>query len=122
MIFFSDFAEEEEEEDDDDVEDLSHDNWEIQMLAAELSRRHSRRDEPVTSDPNGGSSSGRRQRLRSDTFDTDTENSELEPTERVQRPRAASFDYTSSQSSSGPRQRSGGILKAFSFDRDKDQL
>lgn len=88
------------------------------MLAAELNRRQSRRDEPATSDPIGGSSSGRRQRLRSDTFDTDTENSELEQMERVQRPRAASFDYTSS----GPRQRSGGILKAFSFDRDRDQL
>lgn len=99
-------------------EDLSHDNWEIRLLAAELNRRESRRDETlssVASEPNG-SSSGRR-RLQSDTLDTDTENSELE-TYRVQRPRAASFDYTST----GPRQRSGGILKAFSFDRDKDQL
>lgn len=118
-------VEEEEEEDDDDVDiegDLSHDNWEIQMLAAELNRRQSgRRDDPSAAiEPNAGSSSSasRRQRLRSDTFDTDTENSELEPTERVQRPRAASFDHTST----APRQRSKGVLKAFSFDRDKDQL
>lgn len=101
-------------------EDLSHDNWEIRMLAAELNRRESRRDDPLSSaagqDPNA-SSSGRRQRLQSDTLDTDTENSELEP-DRVQRPRAASFDHAPSSA----RQRCRGILKAFSFDRDKDQL
>lgn len=100
-------------------EDLSHDNWEIRLLAAELNRRESRRDEPASSaggDPNASSSS-RRQRLQSDTLDTDTENSEMEP-ERVQRPRAASFDYTPTTT----RQRCKGILKAFSFDRDKDQL
>lgn len=122
--------EEEEEEDVDDIddddeldisEDLRHDNWEIQMLAAELKRRESRNEERLSSEasePNE-STSGVRQRMhmRSDTLDTDTENSELE-TERVQRPRAASFDH----SSIGPRQRAKGILKALSFDRDKDQL
>lgn len=89
------------------------------MLAAELNRRESRRDEPLSSEASeGNSSSGARHRvrLRSDTLDTDTENSELE-TDRVQRPRAASFDQQSI-----PRQRTKGILKAFSFDRDKDQL
>lgn len=109
-----------EEEEEDIDEDLSHDNWEIRMLAAELSRRESRRDEPLSSgagEDQNASSSGRRQRLQSDTLDTDTENSELEP-DRVQRPRAASFDYTPS----GARQRCKGFLKAFSFDRDKDQL
>lgn len=86
------------------------------MLAAELNRRESRREEPLSSEASTGSS-GARHRLRSDTLDTDTENSELE-TDRVrQRPRAASFDQQSL-----PRQRSKGILKAFSFDRDKDQL
>lgn len=118
--------EEEEDDDDDDVEideDLQPDNWEIRMLAAELNRRESRRDEPLSSEasePNE-SSSGVRHRLhmRSDTLDTDTENSELE-IDRVHRPRsrAASFD----QQSIGPRQRPRGILKAFSFDRDKNQL
>lgn len=99
-------------------EEFQHDNWEIQMLAAELNRRESRREEPLSSEASEPmeSSSGARQRirLRSDTLDTDTENSELEP-DRVQRPRAASFDH-------GARQRTKGILKAFSFDRDKDQL
>lgn len=112
-------TEEEEEDEEVDIdEDLSHDNWEIRMLAAELNRRESRRDEPLSgaSEPNGSSSS-RRRRFQSDTLDTDTENSELEP-DRVQRPRAASFDHTST----GPRHRSKGVLKAFSFDRDKDQL
>lgn len=114
--------EEEYDDDDDDIdvsEDLRHDNWEIQMLAAELKRRESRNEERLSSgasDPNE-STSGVRRRLRSDTLDTDTENSELE-IDRVQRPRAASFDH----SSIGPRQRTKGILKAFSFDRDRDQL
>lgn len=113
-----------EEEEDDDVDiddDLNHDNWEIRMLAAELDRRESRRDEPLSSASEANeSSSGVRQRvnLRSDTLDTDTENSELE-LDRVQRGRArsASFDQQSV-----PRQRPRGILKAFSFDRDKNQL
>lgn len=119
--------EEEEEEDDDDGNDgdLQHDNWEVQMLAAELSRRESKREEPLSSettseaDDNLGSTSGRQrlQQMRSDTLDTDTENSELEPDQRVQRPRAASFDHQSV-----PRQRAKGILKALSFDRDKDRL
>lgn len=111
-------------EDEDDLEleiddDLQSDNWEIRMLAAELNRRESRRDEPLSSEGSEAheSSSGARQlQMRSDTLDTDTENSELE-TDRVQRPRAASFDQQSL-----PRQRNKGILKAFSFDRDKDQL
>lgn len=116
--------EEEDEEDDEEGndDDLQHDNWEIRMLAAELNRRESKREEPLSSetseaDDNLGSTSGR-QRLhtRTDTQDTDTDNSELEP-ERVQRPRAASFDHQSM-----PRQRPKGILKAFSFDRDKDRL
>lgn len=92
------------------------------MLAAELNRRESRRDEPLSSETSEAneSSSGARRRLhiRSDTLDTDTENSELE-VDRVQRGRArsASFDQQSL-----PRQRPRGILKAFSFDRDKNQL
>lgn len=92
------------------------------MLAAELNRRESRRDEPLSSEASEGneSSSGARRRLQihSDTLDTDTENSELE-VDRVQRGRArsASFDQQSVA-----RQRPRGILKAFSFDRDKNQL
>lgn len=116
------FSGEEEEDDDEDVDiddDLQHDNWEIRMLAAELSRRESRREEPLSSEASEGNSSfGARHRhqMRSDTLDTESENSEME-TDRVQRPRAASFDQQSI-----PRQRTRGILKAFSFDRDKDQL
>lgn len=101
-------------------DELQHDNWEIRMLAAELSRRESKRDEPLSSDAsdNIDSASGMRPQLqmRSDTLDTDTENSEIE-VDRVQRPRAASFDQQS-----GTRQRAKGILKALSFDRDKDRL
>ncbi|XP_055295975.1 uncharacterized protein LOC129565282 isoform X3 [Sitodiplosis mosellana] len=114
---------EEEDEDDDDVDiddDLNHDNWEIRMLAAELNRRESRRDEPLSSEASEANESSSRQHLhmRSDILDTDTENSELE-TDRIQRGRArsASFDQQSV-----PRQRPRGILKAFSFDRDKNQL
>lgn len=114
------FSEEEDEDADLEMDDdLQSDNWEIRMLAAELNRRESRRDEPLSSEGSEAheSSSGVQQlQMRSDTLDTDTENSELEP-DRVQRPRAASFDQRSV-----PRQRAKGILKAFSFDRDKDQL
>lgn len=91
------------------------------MLAAELNRRESKRDEPISSETTSeanGTSSGLRQRshLRTDTMDTDTENSELEH-DRAHRQRAASFDQQSV-----PRQRDKGILKALSFDRDKDRL
>lgn len=90
------------------------------MLAAELSRRESKRDEPLsssTSELQDTTSGMRQMRQRSDTLDTDTENSEME-VDRVQRPRAASFD----QQSGTTRQRAKGILKALSFDRDKDRL
>lgn len=89
------------------------------MLAAEMNRRESRRNEAVNSgasEANESLSGPRRIHMRSDTLDTDTDNSELE-TDRIQRPRAASFDQQSV-----PRQRSRGVLKAFSFDRDKNQL
>lgn len=109
-----------EDDDDDDDGGLQHDNWEIRMLAAELNRRESRRDEPLSSEVSEANESSsdlpNRLQTRSDTLDTDTENSELE-LERVQRPRAASFDHQTV-----PRQRTRAMLKAFSFDRDKDQL
>lgn len=115
------FTEEDEEDDSEDQdEELQHDNWEAQMLAAELNRRESKRDEPLSSDASEvfDSTSGIRQRMaiRSDTLDTDTENSEIE-IDRVQRPRAASFDQQTVR-----HQRAKGILKALSFDRDKDRL
>lgn len=119
QYFFFPFPEDDDDGDLDIDDDLQSDNWEIQMLAAELNRRESRRDEPLSSgasEGHEGSSGARQMHMRSDTLDSDTENSELE-TDRVQRPRAASFDQQSV-----PRQRSKGILKAFSFDRDKDQL
>lgn len=90
------------------------------MLAAELNRRESKRDEPLSSDASEiiDSASGMRQPMavRIDTLDTDTENSEIE-IDRVQRPRAASFDQQTVT-----RQRAKRILKALSFDRDKDRL
>lgn len=125
--------EEEEDQDDDDDDDdendeeLHCDDWEIRMLAAELNRRESKRDEQLfssgTSDGDGddGGSVRRRLRKRSDTFEnTDTEPSEAEvPNDQLARPRAASLDQHNLR-----REKAKGVFKAFSrsFDRDKDRL
>lgn len=99
-----------------DEDDLQPDNWEAQMLVAELNRRESKRDDTISS-ATTSDTSGLRHRLhnRGDTLDTDTENSELE-VDRIQRPRAASFDQI------GQRQRTRCVSKTLSFDRDKDRL
>lgn len=122
--------EEEQEDDDDDEnddEELHCDDWEIRMLAAELNRRESKRDEELfssgtTSDGDGDESGLVRRRLRkpSDTFETDTEPSEAEiPNDQLARPRAASLDQHNLR-----REKAKGVFKAFSFsfDRDKDRL
>lgn len=120
---FCHLQEEGEEADgsEDQDEELQHDNWEVQMLAAELNRRESKRDDAMSSDASEiiDSTSDMRHpmAMRSDTLDTDTENIGEIEIDRVQRPRAASFDQQTVT-----RQRAKGILKALSFDRDKDRL
>lgn len=118
-----------EDDDDDDGDDndqdLHCDDWEIRMLAAEMNRRESKRDEQLlssgtTSDGDGEESGLVRRRMqqeREDTFDTDTEPSETEARDQVVRPRAASLDQHNAR-----RQKAKGVFKAFSFDRDKDRL
>lgn len=114
--------EEEEEDEDDDPQNLHCDDWEIKMLAAELDRRESRREDVSSETISEGDEAGstgllRRRRKRSDT---DTECSELE-TELLTRPRASSLDqHHSSIRRSTPKLR--GVFKAMSFDRDKDRL
>lgn len=124
--------EQEEEEDqlqdddddgDDNDQDLHCDDWEIRMLAAELNRRESKRDEQLlssdTTSEGDGEESGlvrRRVQEREDTFDTDTEPSETEARDPVVRPRAASLDQHNI------RREKAKVFKAFSFDRDKDRL
>lgn len=114
--------EDEEEEDDDDAQQLHCDDWEIKMLAAELDRRESRKEDVSSETISEGDEQGsmgllRRRRKRSDT---DTECSELE-TELLTRPRASSLDqHHSSFRRSTPKLR--GVFKAMSFDRDKDRL
>lgn len=111
-----------EEEEIDVDEDLHCDDWEIRMLAAELNRRESKREEPISSettseaDDDGSGLLRRRSRQRSDTIDTDTEYSEMEADQSA-RPRAASLDQHNLR-----RQKAKGVYKAMSFDRDKDRL
>lgn len=122
---------EEEEEDvfeDEGVEnavgggELHGDDWEIRMLAAELNRRESKREEPIssetTSEAEEASSSLVRHRSRkhSDTLDTDTEYSEMEH-DQATRPRASSLDQYNLR-----RQKAKGVFKTKSFDRDKERL
>lgn len=128
-----DQEEEEEEAEEEDVFDdeggeqegageLHGDDWEIRMLAAELNRRESKREEPIssetTSEAEEGSSSlvRHRSRKRSDTLDTDTEYSEMEH-DQATRPRASSLDQYNLR-----RQKAKGVIKAKSFDRDKERL
>lgn len=114
---------EEEEQDDDDGEhdELHCDDWEIRMLAAELNRRESKRDDPISSETTSEADDSsdllrQRSRHRSDIIDTDTEYSEME-SEQMSRPRAASLDQYNLR-----REKTKGVIKAFSFDRDKDRL
>lgn len=108
---------------DDNDQDLHCDDWEIRMLAAELNRRESKRDEQLSSETTSdgdGEESGvvhRHVHERDDTFDTDTEPSETEVRDVSVRPRAASLDQHNIR-----REKAKGVFKAFSFDRDKDRL
>lgn len=113
---------EEADGDEDEQGDLHCDDWEIRMLAAELQRRESaKREEPASSETTSEADDSsdllrQRSRHRSETNDTDTEYSEME-TEQVSRPRAASLDQYNLR-----RDKTKGVIKALSFDRDKDRL
>lgn len=112
-----------DDDDDDGEEELHCDDWEIRMLAAELNRRESKRDEQLLAagaEGNGESGLLRRRssRKRSEPSETDTEPSEPEVAQdQVVRPRAASLDQHNLR-----REKAKGVFKAFSFDRDKDRL
>lgn len=101
--------EEEEEEED---EELSHTDWEVQMLRAELEKRKSVTELPSDIDESDGLL--RRRKRRSDT---DTDASETE--RGTSRPRAASLDQHNIRQQ---QYRCRGVFKAMSFDRNKDQL
>lgn len=117
----NDGLEEEVPNEADDDSELHCDDWEIRMLAAELNRRESKRDEPKSSETTNEAedSSGllrHRPLQRSDTIDTDTEHGGMDTDQRA-RPRAASIDPHNLQ-----RQKTQGVFKAISFDRDNDRL
>lgn len=104
---------------DNDDEELHCDDWEIRMLAAELNRRESKKDEAhseVGSEPDEHGRLLRRRRRKEKSFDTDSEMSDNE-NDHLARPRAASLDQHNLR-----RQTSKGVFKAMSFDRDKDRL
>lgn len=110
---------EEEEEDDDDTGDLHCDDWEIKMLAAELNRRESRKEDLTSETISEADEEGSLLRRRRKRSDTDTECSSEIETELLARPRAASLDQHNPRRST-PKLR--GVFKAMSFDRDKDRL
>lgn len=117
------------ESDDDGDDELHCDDWEIRMLAAELNRRESKREEQLqiaasmiadVEDPatEGRLVRRRSSRMHSEAHETDTEPSEAEARgDQVARPRAASLDQHNLR-----REKAKGVFKAFSFDRDKDRL
>lgn len=104
---------------DNDDEELHCDDWEIRMLAAELNRRESKKEEAVSEAGSGPDEHGRllrRRRRKEKSADTDSEISDNE-NDHLARPRAASLDQHNLR-----RQTSKGVFKAMSFDRDKDRL
>lgn len=103
---------EEEEMEEGNIVELHHNDWEVQMLAAELKKRES------ISKPGGDENDGllRRRKRRSDT---DTDASETETKGQHSRPRAASLDQHNLRKQ---QYKCRGVFKAMSFDRDKDQL
>lgn len=105
---------EEEEEDIEEgtIEELHHNDWEVQMLAAELKKRESI-SKPASEENDGLL---RRRKRRSDT---DTDASETEAKGQHSRPRAASLDQHNLRKQ---QYKCRGVFKAMSFDRDKDQL
>ncbi|XP_037024919.1 uncharacterized protein LOC119066502 isoform X2 [Bradysia coprophila] len=104
---------------DNDDEELHCDDWEIRMLAAELNRRESKKDEASSETGSGPDEHGRllrRRRRKEKAADTDSEISD-NGSDHLSRPRAASLDQHNLR-----RQTSKGVFKAMSFDRDKDRL
>jgi hypothetical protein len=111
-----------DDDDEDDEEDesggemrLHHNDWELQMLAAELEKRESKSELKPTESASDIDSDGllRRRRKRSDT-ETDISETDSE----MPRPRAASLD----QHNLRRGKCRSVIAKAMSFDRDKDRL
>ena len=102
-------------------DDLHCDDWEIRMLAAELNRRESKKEEISSegySDPDEAGRLLRRRRRKNELHESDTECSENDINDRQEaRPRAASLDQHNIR-----RQTCTGVFKAMSFDRDKDRL
>uniref|UniRef100_A0A336M8E0 CSON013459 protein n=1 Tax=Culicoides sonorensis TaxID=179676 RepID=A0A336M8E0_CULSO len=111
--------EEEEEtcdEDEDQVNELHSNDWEVRMLAAELDKRESKSAVDMRgSDVDESDGLLRRRRKRSYTTDTDYTDSDADMTAR---PRAGSLD----QYNLRKKERTRGVFKAMSFDRDKDKL
>ncbi|KAJ6630886.1 Cyclic nucleotide-gated cation channel alpha-3, partial [Pseudolycoriella hygida] len=115
------------EDDIDNVEEELHcDDWEIRMLAAELNRRESKKEEAKSSDSGSGPDKHSRMLRRRRRKDKSTESeSEISGTDgknddendHLARPRAASLDQHNLR-----RQTPKGVIKAMSFDRDKDRL
>lgn len=105
---------EDEEMEESTVEEFDHNDWEVQMLAAELKKRESVSE----FQPEKGENDGvvRRRKRKSDT---DTDASETETGAQHSRPRAASLDQHNLRKH---QYKCRGVFKAMSFDRDKDQL
>lgn len=101
-----------------DIEELHCDDWEIKMLAAELDRRESKKEEASSEPGSGPDEQGRllRRRRRKQKSDSESDISDNEM-DHLARPRAASLDQHNLR-----RQTSKGVFKAMSFDRDKDRL
>jgi hypothetical protein len=109
----------EEQEPEEGEMQLHHNDWELQMLAAELEKRESKGDVKAAVPGTGSEidSDGllRRRRKRSET---DTDISETTTDSEMPRPRAASFDQHNLR-----RGKCRGVFdRAMSFDRDKDRL
>lgn len=112
-----------DEEDENDSDELHCDDWEIRMLAAELNRRESKRGEQLFSSGTTSEADGDESRLvhrrsarkRSDAIEPEL--NEAESRDQSARPRAASLDQHNLR-----REKTKGVFKAFSFDRDKDRL
>lgn len=86
------------------------------MLAAELDKRESKSSVDMrSSDVDESDGLLRRRRKRSYTTDTDYTDSDIDVNAR---PRAGSLD----QYNLRKKERSRGVFKAMSFDRDKDKL
>lgn len=87
------------------------------MLAAELDKRESKSANDMRgTDVDESDGLLRRRRKRSYTTDTDYTDSDLDSTNA--RPRAGSLD----QYNLRKKERTRGVFKAMSFDRDKDKL